>query len=211
VPVDAPAVAGRGAGGWEGLFWNAFRNSASAMVLLDEQRRLMDLNEAYVRLLGYPRAALLGRFVYEFIEGGPTVSTREWLSLLEQRDFTGVVTLQRADGIGVVVEAAGHREIVTGEQRVLFVVEAVAGRARQTNSRGSPAGGPLSRREIDVTRLIALGHTGPEIAEALYIAPHTVRTHARNAMAKVGARSRAHLVAKTLGDGLLWDPRRTVT
>ena len=45
------------------------------------------------------------------------------------------------------------------------------------------------------------GETGPEIAEQLHISHATVRTHVRNAMAKVGARSRAHLVAKALGDG----------
>ena len=38
-------------------------------------------------------------------------------------------------------------------------------------------------------------------AEQLHIAHDTVRTHVRNAMAKVGARSRAHLVAKALGEG----------
>ena len=50
-------------------------------------------------------------------------------------------------------------------------------------------------------RLVAAGQTGPEIADHLHISHATVRTHVRNAMAKVGARSRAHLVAKALGDG----------
>jgi DNA-binding CsgD family transcriptional regulator len=47
-----------------------------------------------------------------------------------------------------------------------------------------------------------MGHTSPEIADMLHITHNTVRTHARNAMEKTGARSRAHLVAKALGDGL---------
>ena len=51
-------------------------------------------------------------------------------------------------------------------------------------------------------RLVAQGRTGPEIADELHIAPATVRTHVRNAMGKMGARSRAHLVAKVLGDGV---------
>jgi DNA-binding CsgD family transcriptional regulator len=59
----------------------------------------------------------------------------------------------------------------------------------------------LSAREREVVRLVAAGETGPEIAEHLHISHATVRTHVRNAMAKVGARSRAHLVAKALGDG----------
>jgi DNA-binding CsgD family transcriptional regulator len=44
--------------------------------------------------------------------------------------------------------------------------------------------------------------TGPEIADELHIAPDTVHTHLRNAMTKLGARSRAQLVAKALGDGI---------
>jgi DNA-binding NarL/FixJ family response regulator len=52
-----------------------------------------------------------------------------------------------------------------------------------------------------VVQLVA--HTGPEIADELDICRDTVRTHVRNAMTKLGARSRAHLVAKALGDGLV--------
>jgi DNA-binding NarL/FixJ family response regulator len=54
-------------------------------------------------------------------------------------------------------------------------------------------------------RLVAHGSSGPEIAGELHIAHDTVRTHVRNAMTKLGARSRAHLVAKALGDGLTLD------
>jgi DNA-binding NarL/FixJ family response regulator len=49
--------------------------------------------------------------------------------------------------------------------------------------------------------LIAHGESGPEIADQLHISHDTVRTHVRNAMTKLGARSRAQLVAKSLGDG----------
>jgi DNA-binding CsgD family transcriptional regulator len=51
-------------------------------------------------------------------------------------------------------------------------------------------------------RLISLGRSGPEIAEDLQIAHNTVRTHVRNSMLKLGARSRAHLVAKALSSGV---------
>ena len=39
----------------------------------------------------------------------------------------------------------------------------------------------------------------------LHLSHETVRTHVRNAMDRLGARSRAHLVAKVLGDGLTFD------
>ena len=55
---------------------------------------------------------------------------------------------------------------------------------------------------MEIVHLVALGASGPEIGDELSISHETVRTHVRNAMDKVGARSRAHLVAKALGDGL---------
>jgi DNA-binding CsgD family transcriptional regulator len=48
---------------------------------------------------------------------------------------------------------------------------------------------------------VALGNTGPEIADELQISNNTVRTHLGNSMKKVGACSRAELVAKALGEG----------
>ena len=63
------------------------------------------------------------------------------------------------------------------------------------------APGQLTEREREVVSLVAQGHTGPEIADELHIAHDTVRRHVHNAMTKTGARSRAHLVAKTLSDG----------
>ena len=55
-----------------------------------------------------------------------------------------------------------------------------------------------------MVRLLALGLTGPEVAEELQLAHNTVRTHVRNAMAKSGARSRAQLVARAVGEGTVW-------
>jgi DNA-binding CsgD family transcriptional regulator len=62
-----------------------------------------------------------------------------------------------------------------------------------------PAGQlPLTKREREVVILIALGQDTAEIAKELHISPETVRTHVRNAMSKLGARTRAHLVAIVL-------------
>jgi len=57
---------------------------------------------------------------------------------------------------------------------------------------------PLTRRERDVIGLIALGYNTTQSADELGISSETVRTHVRNAMSKLGAHSRAQLVALTL-------------
>jgi DNA-binding NarL/FixJ family response regulator len=53
----------------------------------------------------------------------------------------------------------------------------------------------LTARERDVITLIAMGLETRQIAEELHVSASTVRTHVRNSMAKVGAHTRAHLVA----------------
>jgi DNA-binding CsgD family transcriptional regulator len=58
----------------------------------------------------------------------------------------------------------------------------------------------LTPREREVVSLIGMGNETDEIAHLLFIAPATVRTHVRNAMSKVGARTRAQLVARVLGN-----------
>ena len=103
----------------------------------------------------------------------------------------------------MVVEFAGHPEVVTGRQLVLLVILSAprGGRRRDdTLARSGPSA--LSGRELEVVALLALGLSGPEIAGELQIAHNTVRTHVRNAMTKLRTHSRAQLVAKSLGEGL---------
>ena len=192
--------------GWAALFWEAFTRSKNAMVLLDDHRRHVEVNGAYLTLLGYRRADLIGRPSYDLVAGGPLVSAREWHALLHREHFTGTADLICADGHRVSVQFAGHPELVTGRRLVLFVVLRTA---RAGRTLPEPASSPtetraLSSRELDVVRLLALGLTGPEVAEELQLAHNTVRTHVRNAMAKSGARSRAQLVARAVGEGIVW-------
>jgi PAS domain S-box-containing protein len=176
------------------------------MVLVDEWRRYVDVNGAYLRLLGYPRNALIGRHLFDYVVGGPIASDREWKELLHQEQFTGVADLRRNDGGQVAVEFAGHPAVVTGKPLVLFVTLTTSRRGRLLYDVPSIPSRPvaLSGRELEIVGLIALGASGPEVAEELQVTHNTVRTHVRNAMKKIDARSRAHLVAKVLGDGVLW-------
>lgn len=192
--------------GWTSLFLGAFTHSKNPMVLLDERRRHVEVNGAYLKLLGYRRADLIGRPLFEFVIGGPLHSESEWRAALRQTHFTAIGDLRRADGARVTVEFAGHPALVTGRPLVLFVALSTSRRGRQPAGAGvaSSKPTPFSPRELEIVRLIALGSSGPEIADELHVAHNTVRTHVRNALAKSGARSRAHLVAKVLGEGLLW-------
>jgi two-component system, NarL family, response regulator NreC len=62
---------------------------------------------------------------------------------------------------------------------------------------------PLSDREREVLRLLALGHTNQEIASQLFISVRTAETHRAHIMQKLRLSSRAELVRYALDQGLL--------
>jgi two-component system response regulator NreC len=62
---------------------------------------------------------------------------------------------------------------------------------------------PLSDREREVLRLLALGHTNQEIAQQLYISVRTAETHRAHIMQKLRLSSRAELVRYAIAQGLL--------
>jgi PAS domain S-box-containing protein len=176
------------------------------MVLLDSSRRHVDVNGASLRLTGYQRHQLIGRPITEFVAKGSRLrSPREWEAAMAAGRFTGHARLVAADGSHLSVQYAATTEVVTGHRLTLFVELNTSrwGARFRRPLFGRHSREPLSPRETEIVRLVALGMTGREIAAELQIAHHTVRTHLRNAMLKTGARSRAHLVAKALADGLV--------
>jgi DNA-binding CsgD family transcriptional regulator len=155
-----------------------------------------------VWLVGYRREALVGRHLYDFVAGGPLASPAEWTAALQTGDFSGEAELLCADGNAAAVQWAAGTEIVTGRRLIMFVALSTSRwGARYRRAAGpEPRAGGLSRREREIVH-VAQGSSGLEIAAELQISHETVHTHVRNAMGKVGARSRAQLVAKALGDG----------
>jgi two-component system response regulator NreC len=63
--------------------------------------------------------------------------------------------------------------------------------------------GPLSPRELDVLRLVALGHTNQEIAKELFISTRTTEMHRASIMRKLRFDTRAQLVNYALANGLI--------
>lgn len=66
---------------------------------------------------------------------------------------------------------------------------------------------PLSERETQVLRLVALGYTTLQVAERLFLSPRTVETYKLRGMDKLGLRGRAALVRYALEQGLLDEDR----
>lgn len=63
--------------------------------------------------------------------------------------------------------------------------------------------GQITHRERDVLRMLSFGHTNAEISDKLTISIHTVKTHRKNVMAKMGCKNSTQLVALCIRQGII--------
>ena len=61
----------------------------------------------------------------------------------------------------------------------------------------------LSNREIEIVKLIAQGFTNKEIADKLFLSNHTIITHRKNIMAKIGVKNTAGIVVYAVKESLV--------
>ncbi len=89
-----------------------------------------------------------------------------------------------------------------GAKPALARADALAARLDATAHRAPvyPAG--LSAREVEVLRLLAVGKTNREIADALFLSEHTVRVHVRNILTKTATENRTAAAAFARERGL---------
>jgi DNA-binding NarL/FixJ family response regulator len=121
--------------------------------------------------------------------------------LLHVRDTTTQGQIERARGHG----AAGAVSTRCPVEHLRAAIRAVAagGEWYETGEAGGGRSFELSERELDVLTELAAGHSIDQIAERLHLSPHTVRTHLRNGMRKLGAQTRAQAVAIALSEGAI--------
>ena len=114
-----------------------------------------------------------------------------------------------AGASGYVLKEAADTEVVGAVRAVAngerYVHPALGARlvAAESEERKRAASDPLSEREREVLRLLALGHTNQEIAAQLYISVRTAETHRAHIMRKLGLASRAELVRYALDNGMI--------
>ena len=114
-----------------------------------------------------------------------------------------------AGALGYVLKEAAHAELVEAVRRAAVGESYLNPRLGARMASEPPPGPPddLSPREVDVLRLIALGHTNTEIGEQLYLSVRTVETHRSHIQQKLRLQSRADLVAYAIDRGLIGTER----
>jgi two-component system response regulator NreC len=112
---------------------------------------------------------------------------------------------------GYVLKEAADAEVVGAVREIAaggsYVHPALGARmvAAEAQARAAAEADPLSDREREVLRLLALGHTNQEIAKQLFISVRTAETHRAHIMQKLGLSTRAELVRHAMKHGLLDD------
>lgn len=124
-----------------------------------------------------------------------------------------LVQVLRAGAAGFIVKSAADRDLVDAVHTVArgeVYVQPAAARVlargltqRDPNAEDRARFGKLTEREQDVLKMVAQGHTAPEIGARLYISPKTVDTYKQRINEKLGLQHRADYVKLALRLGLL--------
>jgi two-component system response regulator NreC len=131
------------------------------------------------------------------------------LVLSMQDDPSYVREAFAAGAMGYVLKEAAESEVVQAVREVAgggrYVHPSLGARlaVSEAEARARAEADPLSDREREVLRLLALGHTNQEIAKLLYISVRTAETHRAHIMQKLRLSTRAELVRYAIANALL--------
>jgi two-component system response regulator NreC len=113
----------------------------------------------------------------------------------------------RAGALGFVLKEAADSELVDAVRAAVrgehYLNPQLGGLIAAAPER--PAGPPdnLSEREVEVLKLVALGHTNAEISQQLFLSVRTVESHRAHIQQKTQRTSRAELVSYAREHGVL--------
>jgi PAS domain S-box-containing protein len=175
----------------------AFEEAPAAIVLLDDEGRFRGANAAACALFGTDLDGLRGRSMLEFVPADWMGAVEEfWRAVGSQGQLTGEFPVVSDAGVRhAAVEFRAKAGLVAGQHLTVLI-------ARDDEPAARAAEEPrLTAREREVFRLLALGMTAREAAHSLGIAPDTVRTHVRNAIVKLEAKTRVQAIALALTRG----------
>ncbi|MFI9756812.1 AAA family ATPase [Streptomyces sp. NPDC051963] len=151
----------------------------------------------WVRAVSGPDAEAWGKAVAAFDFGDPYERARCRLGYSE-----ALLAAERRQEAAVEAGAARETAVELGATLLLEQADSLIRRGRLSDS-GSHSTSPLTAREQDVLRLLALGRSNRQIGEELFITGKTASVHVSNILAKLGAAGRGEAVAIAYRRGLI--------
>jgi PAS domain S-box-containing protein len=176
-----------------------YRTAVEGLLVVDDARRYVSVNERAAELLGAPADVLVGRRIEDFTPPDrlPMVD-RLWAALEREGQLEGRGPVLREDGSQGLIEYRAHWSFAPG--RHLFAMRAVGTPLAGADGQLVPR---LTPRELQVLQLAAEGHSTRGIADLLVVSHGTAKTHLRHIYAKLDTRDRASAVATAMRLGLI--------
>ena len=164
-----------------------------------------DVEEAVRKVLAYKPTVIV---LDLSMPGGPSLAAIPRMLAASPATAVVVLTMEdeprfarealRAGALGFVLKEAADTELVEAVRAAVsglrYLNPQLGGliAAAPETPLGPPDG--LTEREVEVLKLVALGHTNAEIAESLFLSVRTVESHRSHIQHKVGVTTRADLV-----------------
>jgi two-component system response regulator NreC len=140
----------------------------------------------------------------QFLEASPETAI---VVLTMQSDPAFAREALRAGARGYVLKEAANAELVKAVRAAIdgqtYLEPQLGARLAAEPPKPEGTSHDLSEREVEVLRLIALGHTNAEIGDQLYLSVRTVESHRAHIQQKLRRSTRAELVRYALDHGLL--------
>jgi PAS domain S-box-containing protein len=192
----------------------ALERAGDGAFVVSADGRIRVWNRSAEKILGYPAREVIGRACCDVFRGhdehanrlcypGCQVTTLlglgESVQAFDMRTTTkagrpvwlniSVLAFPRPDAGAVTVHL--FRDVTATRELVRLVHERLSASAEPQD----PAAEALTRREIEILKLLALGVRTADIAERLHVSRATVKNHVQNILAKLGLHSRLEAVA----------------
>ncbi|HXG02761.1 MAG TPA: LuxR C-terminal-related transcriptional regulator [Candidatus Binatia bacterium] len=182
----------------------ALVHAADGALAAGPDRRILFWNRAAERLLGYSPAEVIGRTCCEVLERSPQCQLK---AAREAGAEGGAFEMTARTRRGEAVQLSVSTLVVpprNGEGPVTVHLFREARKSAPAVAAETDAlAGTLTRREIEVLRLLAEGCNTRAAAQRLGVSPATVRNHVQNLLGKLGVHSRLQAVAYANRRGLL--------
>ena len=202
-------------------------NTADGVCAITSEGKITLWNRSAEKILGYPAREVVGRPCCDVFVGRDTTGNRlcyrgchvqSLVKMGEPVQHFEMATRTKAGkpvwiDVSILVVPGSRnglqttvhlfRDVTASHELEAFL------RERLTQSKPVPAGvaadpsSPLTRREIEILRLMTSGANTKTMAERLHVSPATVRNHVQNLFGKLGVHSRLEAVASVTNRGLL--------